>query len=422
MKVLWLTNILLPEAYKILTGKERHGSGGWLESSANGVVETENVSLNIATASSMVKELVILQGKKITYYVFPFSKKYKAESYEPYMMALRNTISPDIVHVHGTEFPYGLAYMNVSGSDNVVVSMQGVIGIIAEKYFDGLSKWQIFKNITLRDICIKTIFGEEKEYRARGLREVETIKKAKYVIGRTDFDRQYILSINPKCKYMHCNESLREEFYHHKWCYEACIPHTIFLSQSNYPVKGLHQFLKVLPNLKRKYPDIQVRIAGEDITKHKTISEYMKYSGYGSIIYHLIKNFHLEDCVHFTGLLNEQEMVREYLNANVFVCPSTCENSSNSIAEAQILGVPCVASDRGGNADMIPDMRYGVLYDFYDLVSLNKALEKLFEHTVSYDNTVCIKMAQKRHNKKENLKRTLEIYQTIYNRLYESTY
>ena len=71
---------------------------------------------------------------------------------------------------------------------------------------------------------------------------------------------------------------------------------------------------------------------------------------------------------------------------------------------------------------MIPDMRYGVLYDFYDLVSLNKALEKLFEHTVSYDNTVCIKMAQKRHNKKENLKRTLEIYQTIYNRLYESTY
>lgn len=413
IRILWITNLLLPEAYKLLTGGERKGSGGWLESSASELAASNEHTLYIATASPLVRNMVSLQGEEITYYVFPFLNNYKSQGYEPFMKELRDMVSPDVVHVHGTEFPYGLAYMNVASPNNVVVSMQGVISVIAEHYIDGLSKWQIFKNFTLRDLRLKTLFGEQKEYRERGRVEVETIRAAKYIIGRTSFDKKFVMSVNPECKYCHCNESLRESFYHKRWSYDFCKSHSIFLSQSNYPVKGLHQFLKVVPELRKQFPDITVRIAGEDITRHHTMSDYRKYSGYGSIIYHLIRKLKIEDCVCFTGLLSEAEMVKEYLHANVFVCPSTCENSSNSIAEAQMLGVPCIASARGGNPDMITEMQYGMLFNFDDLENLKKIICEAFDKSVSYDGTKCVEMAMNRHNKRENLACMTAIYNTV---------
>lgn len=46
-------------------------------------------------------------------------------------------------------------------------------------------------------------------------------------------------------------------------------------------------------------------------------------------------------------------MVKRYLLSNVFICPSTIENSPNSLCEAQLLGVPHIASYVGGTADLM---------------------------------------------------------------------
>ncbi len=408
-----MTNLLMPEAYQILTTQQRKGSGGWLEASSRDLIKSGNISLYVATASPLVNEMVSFFGSGTKYYVFPFNKSYSARPYESFMKQLKEEINPDVVHVHGTEYPYGLAYMNVAGPERVVVSMQGVMTQIAEHYTDGLTKWQILSNITIRDLRLKTIFGEKKEYIKRGTIERETIGKVRNIIGRTSFDKSFAMTVNPNCRYIECNESLRGSFYNNKWSYESCTPHTIFLSQSNYPVKGLHQFLLAVPEIKKKYPDIKVRIAGEDITKHKTKADIVKYSGYGSIIYHLINKLGLRQCVSFTGLLNETEMMQEYLKANVFVCPSTCENSSNSIAEAQILGTPCIASNRGGNPDMIPNKQCGFLYEFDDITGLIKGIFEIFELSESYDGSSAIELARKRHDKQANLNKTLDIYNMI---------
>jgi glycosyltransferase involved in cell wall biosynthesis len=42
-------------------------------------------------------------------------------------------------------------------------------------------------------------------------------------------------------------------------------------------------------------------------------------------------------------------MKSEYLNCKVFVSPSPIENSPNSVWDAEILGVPTVASYVGGH-------------------------------------------------------------------------
>lgn len=412
MKLLWITNILLPEAVILLTGNSNYkGSGGWLLSSAQALVGSGEVQLSIVTVSSRVGRLTKLSGKNIDYYILPHSKNMK--DYELFMKEIAQMVNPNIIHIHGTEWPYGLAYMTACGSDKVVISIQGLLGVIANCYTEGLSRWEIIRNITFRDLFLKTIFGEKKDYRKRAIYEAQSLRKAKHVIGRTSFDHKFVMSINPNLKYHFCNESLRDEFYQARWKYQSCTPHTIFLSQANYPIKGLHQIIKALPIVRQIYPDVRIRVAGNDITSHRTMSDIMKYSGYGKIICRLISKYHLADIVSFTGLLSAQEMVNEFLHCNLYICPSSCENSSNSIAEAQILGVPCLVSNRGGNPDMIPDTACGKLYEFDDIEELASSICEIFESSSLFDNSHVRTMARNRHDKVVNLHTTLNIYKSI---------
>ena len=71
MNILWITNILLPEAQSILGGdKILRGTGGWLIGTANALLRTSDITLSIASPSDKVKELKVLKGEKITYYLF----------------------------------------------------------------------------------------------------------------------------------------------------------------------------------------------------------------------------------------------------------------------------------------------------------------------------------------------------------------
>lgn len=415
MKVLWITNILLPEANDLLDGKHSiSGSGGWLISSSKALTDSGFVEFSVASVSPLVKSLTVIKGETNSYYILPHRKR--VSEYETLMRQVRDMVQPDLVHIHGTEWPYGLAYVNACGNDNVLISIQGVMTEIAKCYTDGLSKWQILKNVTIRDLRLKTILGEKADYLKRAAQEQDVLKKVHHIIGRTSFDYDYVMSVNPSLNYYFCNESLREGFYGKEWRYESCIPHTIFLSQANYPIKGLHQMMKALPAIRERYPDVKVRIAGKDITKHSTLSDIVKYSGYGKIIYNIIRKNNLEDIVSFTGLLSAEGMVSELLQSNIYVCPSSCENSSNSIAEAQIIGVPCLASHRGGNPDMIPNTDCGQLFDFDNVEELTHKVCEMFETTKSFDNSAVRAMAIKRHDKVENLKTTISVYQTVMNK------
>ena len=55
-------------------------------------------------------------------------------------------------------------------------------------------------------------------------------------------------------------------------------------------------------------------------------------------------------------------MKQRYLKSNVFVSASSIENSSNSVAEAMLLGVPIVSSFVGGCTSLIEHGVNGLLY------------------------------------------------------------
>lgn len=415
IKILWIINIVLPEALQLLNNaNELMSSGGWLLGAANSLSNHPDINLVIACPSSLVKELCFLQGSQIGYYVFPMGKgnTHKNPEYRKYWRIISDEYKPDVVHIHGTEFTHGYEFLKECGADNVVVSIQGVVSAIADYYNLGLSLMDIVKNITFRDILKGTLFHDRNVFRRKGCCEVELLQLVNHVIGRTKWDRAHVWAINPNAQYHFCNETLRPEFYNAEtWAYKNCIPHTIFLSQATYPVKGLHMVLKAMPLVLRQYPDAQIRVAGMDVTRRKEgINGWLKLSGYGKIIKSLIKKFQLDDKICFLGNLDAEEMIKEYLRTNVFICPSSIENSPNSLGEAQILGTPVIASYVGGIPDMmVGDERH--LYRFEEFEMLASIVCDVFSKEDAQINMK--EVAKRRHDRYKNLDSTMSIYKSI---------
>ena len=129
---------------------------------------------------------------------------------------------------------------------------------------------------------------------------------------------------------------------------------------------------------------------------------------------HLIKTNNLEENISFTGRLDAEEMKQEYLNANVFICPSSIENSPNSLGEAQLLGVPVIASYVGG----IPDMMRGDeshLYRFEEIEMLSEIIKQLFASKDGINTETMRQIARQRHNPSNNVQQLMNIYLGILN-------
>lgn len=420
MRILWISNIVFPEAKRLLKGVKSNLkiSGGWLVASAYSLVKIADVNLAVVSVSREIDELFYAQGESgIEFFLIPYGKgnlRYN-EEYESYWKTILDTYKADIIHIHGTEYSQGLACMNVCGNTKVVLSIQGVMGEITKCFKGGLSQFDIIKSTTVYDIFRgESIMKQARISKIRADVEVDYLKQVKYVIGRTGFDKRNILKINPNVKYFSVNESLRDEFYQEPvWNYSRCTPHRIFFSQSIYPLKGLHILLKSLPSVLEKYPDTQVHVAGTNIAKADTLRDKLRITGYGNILNSLIRKNGLTNAVVFTGSLDAEGMKREYLNANVFVCSSSCENSSNSISEAQILGVPCIASIAGGNPDLVTHMETGWLYEFDNIKALSNLICDVFSGKATIDSCQVVQMARERHNKDKNTADLLNVYHEV---------
>jgi glycosyltransferase involved in cell wall biosynthesis len=216
--------------------------------------------------------------------------------------------------------------------------------------------------------------------------------------------------------YHFCNRTLRGSFYvSDKWDINRKTNYAIFLSQAYYPIKGAHQALKAAALLKKDFPDIQIRIAGHSIVNNATLSEKLRLSGYGNYLRSLIKKADLHRNVRFLGTLSEQQMIDEYRNAHLFICPSSIENSPNSLGEAQLLGVPAVAAYVGGIPDMVIHGETGLLYRFEEVEMLAENIRKVFTDDIlaKHLSSNGISAAEQRHNRRTNLTQILNIYNTV---------
>lgn len=412
MNILWITHSPFPE---IATSfKLNHVAPGWVHASAYSLLNLFP-NINIAVASFYNEdELKEININNITHFLLPAkASKYADNPKNDYIwIKIKNQFNPDIVHIHGTERTHCYSYVRSCGADNVVVSIQGIISEIEKYYFGGISMYDLFKSTTLRDLIkMDTLYTQQKSLVNYGKFEKILIQNVKHVIGRTTWDKQHIWAINPNAEYHLCNENLRPSFYNNIWRIEQCEKYSIFISQAYYPLKGFHQLIKAMPIILRHYPNTKVYVAGNNYFSSRGI----KINGFGRYINTLVKKYNLADHIIFTGILSEEAMCKRFIDSHVFVSPSSIENSPNSVGEAQLLGVPCIASFVGGTPDMIDHGETGLLYRFEEVEMLAAYICSIFS-----DNKFAMKISEKsrivaakRHDRIVNANTLYKIYSKI---------
>lgn len=369
MRVLWLCNIMLPVIAEYLH-LEASNKEGWLSGLASVVLERKRqngIELAVAFPASreLYVEVPVQEGSLICY---GFTEDVTRpdvydSSLEEKLRRIVEDFKPDVVHCFGTEYPHTLAMCRVfPQKERLLLGIQGLCSVYAEAYFASLPG-RVADSATFRDILKQdTIRMQQEKFVRRGEMEIEAVRLAGSVTGRTAWDLHYTKEWNPSVTYFHMNETLRSNFYTGSWEESRCVPHSIFLSQGDYPIKGLHYMLLALPGIREQYPDVKVRVAGSCITEHGTWKQKLKISEYGKYLRSLIRQHHLEGQVQFLGRLDAGAMKEQYLKSSLFVCCSTIENSPNSLGEAMLLGMPCVSADVGGIPSIFRDGEDGILY------------------------------------------------------------
>ena len=109
-------------------------------------------------------------------------------------------------------------------------------------------------------------------------------------------------------------------------------------------------------------------------------------------------------------------MVNAMLASNIYVSPSAIENSPNSLCEAQLLGMPTIASYVGGTPTIADDGKATEMYRYEEVEMLADKIIKIFESGPDRERIrYARELALNRHDASRNVNDLLNIYRSIIN-------
>ena len=133
------------------------------------------------------------------------------------------------------------------------------------------------------------------------------------------------------------------------------------------PGKGIEYFLHAVQTVIKRYRGAKFLIVGASYFNPQ----------YKPSLEKLAQDLGLQDHVIFTGERNDvQQLLRE---ANLVVLPSLSEGFSNVILEAMAAGLPVVATNVGGNPEIVRDGKTGLLVPARDAGALAQGMIRLLE-------------------------------------------
>ncbi|MEE0800039.1 MAG: glycosyltransferase [Gemmiger sp.] len=423
MKVLWLVSVTIPAAAAACGLDAREIGGGWLTGAMRGIREAPNApSLLLCSVDARVTCLTTGSREGVQYALLPDGS---AEGFA----ALLADRKPDLVHIWGTEYPAASAMLKAARQAGipVLVGIQGVMRACAEHLNDGVPARYLHTG-WLEHRIDRVVPGWLPDvWQARfddlAAREANLLRQAGYVTGRTGFDRQAVAALAPAARYYPCNETLRPEFYqppvwHPRTFGTAPV---LLLSQGNYPLKNLHTLLQAMPAVLERFPGAVLRVAGwPPLDKGPLLRPVIRRMfPYQTYCRRLIDRLGLAGHVQYTGPLDAAAMRQAYLDADLYLLTSFTENSPNSLGEAMLLGLPCVASRAGGIPDMMLDGSEGLVYgEAGDAEALAAAILQVLsapDHGAEFGEAAR-RRALVTHDPAKNAADLLAIYAEILNR------
>ena len=405
MRILWFS--ATPSLFN--PHSNGHNGGGWIASLEQIVRKNKDIKLGVAFNFPDIG--FKYENGDVSYYPISvearsFISKYLGRSGDKnnvtrYLQIIED-FKPDLIQIFGSENEFGAICKHTDIP--VIIHIQGCIPPYHNALFPvGMKKsdFLLKKGLSLsyRIIGLRS----EKSFRKRAEMEIETIQSCKYFMGRTEWDKSLIDLFNPNATYFHCEEALRDTFINSdkRWKYTNEKKKTIISVISRPWYKGCDLILKTATLLKR-FTDIDFEWQVYGIPE-------MRF--YESVYGIKAKSVNVRPM----GTASKEELVNALCSSSCYVHPSYIDNSPNSICEAQILGVPIIATNVGGISSIINNGADGILFPAnapYTAASLIKRITADKELSVTLSSNA-IKKATDRHNPTKIGNRLVEIYETI---------
>ncbi|MBD3311242.1 MAG: glycosyltransferase [Candidatus Magasanikbacteria bacterium] len=126
------------------------------------------------------------------------------------------------------------------------------------------------------------------------------------------------------------------------------------------PWKGIDTLIDLMPILLKEFPNLKLKIIGDG-------SEFENLES-------RILNLGLENSVNLLGRLANKETLAYIKSADMFILNSAYEGLSHVILEALSLGTPVLASDVGGNPEVLQNGKIGELFGYNNKEEIKEKL------------------------------------------------
>jgi glycosyltransferase involved in cell wall biosynthesis len=142
--------------------------------------------------------------------------------------------------------------------------------------------------------------------------------------------------------------------------------------------KGFHRVIECLPALRERYPQLHYLIAGGPSPE----------GDWSARLREQVRALGLDHCVRFLGPLPPAELKGPLSAADLFVLATRNEGWANVLLEAMACGLPVVATDVGGNAEVVCAPALGTLVPFGDRQALADAIARALDRSWDHEALV----------------------------------
>lgn len=326
-RVLWLAN------YPLLENHTGHPAG-WMAALATAI--RSDVTLTIVTWKPAIAADIVIRRDGITH-VYLKSPRGGVDLLTGCLLKinqLRNYLDQhsdefDLIHIHGSENQYLAACASLD-----IPKVLSVQGIMTECY----------------KVIPETFSYRRFYWLLASYYERRHCRNLSHFMCRTHWDTAWVSRLNPQATVHQVWEMIRSDFF---------AVNDDFSGQTNLlyvgglqSMKGFDELLLALDLVKVTHPSTKLIILGTRPTDFGPVERLIQKLR--------LRHVSMAD-LDFRGMQDADGLIKAYRESFCLVHPSYIDNSPNSVCEAQIAGLPVVASNVGGVPSLIEHDLTGLL-------------------------------------------------------------
>ena len=390
IRVAWLASYpsaLLHRELTIIRSSKEHPLS-WIVNLGNALAKRDDIELHIITATSGIPKNQVVSKDGITFHVIRHTFPFTVRGFPRYMRLdvltrwteLRRQIrrillelQPDMIHVHGTEYGYGLAALETKIP--TIVSIQGIVKLLAQ-------------------VAPCFFYNRQAPF------ESHIIRTAKYFGTRTEWADSFIRSLNKTAVIYDMPEAVNPLFFDTA---TNLANQNILMVGAVEQRKGIEDALHAMSLVVAACPGAKLLVVGVGTPAYL---EHLKL---------LTKSARIDGNVEWLGSKTAEEIATLHESSAILIHPTHIDNSPNSVAEAMASGLPVIASDVGGLPSMIENGVTGLLTEPRNSSQLAEAIISLLQNGAKRAQLAnrAKEVALERHFPSTVAQKTINVYQDM---------